>query len=82
MVWQAQDIHIGDYVGTKFRGGTRQGYVEEIHDGKATFTNQRGKQVTHKLTTLAKDPDRSTDKPTDEKLAEAERQRWKQEIGE
>lgn len=41
------DIHEGDYVGTRYRGGTREGYVEELVEGgsKARFTTQRGKQV-------------------------------------
>jgi hypothetical protein len=30
------DIHVGDYVGTKFRGGTREGYVEEISEGQVS----------------------------------------------
>jgi hypothetical protein len=44
------EIHEGDYVGTRYRGGTREGYVEQLSEGgtKARFTTQRGKQVGHR----------------------------------
>jgi hypothetical protein len=41
----AHDIHVGDYVGTRYRGGTREGYVDELEGGRAGFTTQRGKHV-------------------------------------
>ncbi len=40
-----QDIQQGDYVGTRYRGGTREGVVEEVHTdslgNKAVFTTPK-----------------------------------------
>jgi hypothetical protein len=80
-----QDIKVGDFVGTRWRGGTREGYVEEMLDDgkKAKFTNQRGKEVVHNVTTLKKDVDLSpggTEGMTDEDLSRA-RKDWEEEVG-
>ena len=80
-----QDIHVGDYVGTRFRGGTREGFVEEmLEDGKkAKFHNQRGKEVVHNVTTLAKDVDLSpkgTQGLSEEELQRA-RKEWEEKLG-
>ncbi len=49
---------------------------------QATFTNQRGKQVSHKLNTLAMDPDKSPScKGMDDEDKEELRSRWQQEVG-
>ncbi|EIE24523.1 hypothetical protein COCSUDRAFT_61953 [Coccomyxa subellipsoidea C-169] len=55
-------IKPGDFVSTKYRGGTREGVVERIaktpeehpHPPKVIFTNQRGKEVAHNPSTLEK----------------------------
>ncbi|KAJ3280906.1 hypothetical protein HK104_000320 [Borealophlyctis nickersoniae] len=75
-------IQEGDYVGTKFRGGTHQGYAESVEGGKCTFTDQHGHKVTHNISTLAKDPDRSAStKDLDEEEKEEIRRKWREEIG-
>ncbi|OQE41141.1 hypothetical protein PENCOP_c005G03851 [Penicillium coprophilum] len=58
-------IHPGDYVGTRIRGGTHEGYVKEIvtdrqraeevdvkHPPKVRFQNKDGKMVAHNPGTL------------------------------
>lgn len=57
-----EDIHEGDTVGTRYRGGTREGAVKEIattedqhpHPPKVVFDTQRGKEVAHNPHTLTK----------------------------
>ncbi|TPX68069.1 hypothetical protein SpCBS45565_g03359 [Spizellomyces sp. 'palustris'] len=75
-------IQEGDYVGTRYRGGTHQGYAAQVSDGKVVFKDQHGHTVTHNVSTLAKDPDKS---PSTQDLDETQKQQlrkaWKQELG-
>ena len=56
-------IQEGDTVGTRFRGGTREGEVKNVattenehpHPPKVIFDTQRGKEVAHNPQTLTKD---------------------------
>ncbi len=56
------EIHEGDLVGTRYRGGTRDGEVKSIattekehpHPPKVIFDTQRGKEVAHNPHTLTK----------------------------
>ncbi|CAG8629052.1 1856_t:CDS:2, partial [Diversispora eburnea] len=68
-----KDIQPGDYVSTRFRGGSRQGYVEEIvkneeqakehpeviRPPKVVFTDQHGHKVAHNPTTLTNHEEKS-----------------------
>ncbi|CAG8537008.1 9958_t:CDS:2 [Paraglomus occultum] len=69
---EEKDIQPGDYVGTNFRGGTRQGYVERIattkeedqkpkvvRPPKVIFKDQHGHVVAHNPSTLWKDETKS-----------------------
>ncbi|KXS21119.1 hypothetical protein M427DRAFT_151258 [Gonapodya prolifera JEL478] len=77
----SDSIKPGDYVGTKYRGGTRQGIVQEIKDGKVVFKDQHGHVVAHKPSTLAVDPDRSVEHKKDPESAKEEmREEWREEI--
>lgn len=41
-----KEFQEGDYVGTRYRGGTREGIVENPNDdGKVVFTDQHGHKV-------------------------------------
>ncbi|BDA42845.1 hypothetical protein COCOBI_03-7380 [Coccomyxa sp. Obi] len=59
---EEKGIKVGDFVSTKYRGGTREGVVERIattddehpHPPKVIFHNQRGKEVAHNPSTLEK----------------------------
>ena len=66
----------------RYRGGTREGVVEAVHDGRAEFTTQRGKAVEHKLETLAKHPDKSEScAGLPEEAKEGMRVAYKREMG-
>lgn len=57
------EIHVGDYVGTKYRGGSHEGTVDRIltskdetpHPPKVEFIDQHGHKVQHNPGTLEKD---------------------------
>ncbi|KAF5837553.1 hypothetical protein DUNSADRAFT_4189 [Dunaliella salina] len=77
----SKHIEPGDYVGTQFRGGTREGYVKDVHGEKVVFETQRGKLVEHNKSTLAVNPDlskRATTMGDDEKAFH--RAQWEQEM--